>query len=240
MTTPPLAQRLAPRVTPPLVRVLEADPDLARGLARPQQEHAALALAAQLWTGNAGDDAADIVRSREPEAVSLLVLDGVLAHSVTAYGSTSVGLLGCGDVYCPGEDGGVDEAAAERLVALVETRVAVLDAGFLAQAARWPAVTRNLMFRVGQRAHRLSLQLAISHMVGLERKILALLWHLADQLGSVGTEGVVVPLRLTNGLLGNLVGASGPSVSSAVANLTRQHAVSRFPDGAWLLHRSEL
>lgn len=243
MTATPLAPRLAtprlvPQLTRPLVRILEADPDLARGVPRHQRQLARRSLAAELWVGQVGDDAAELVRAHDPEPVSLLVLDGVLACTVSAHGSTSAQVLGCGDVYCPGEDGGGDRPADERILVLAEAQVAMLDTGFFMYAARWPAVTRNLMFRTGQRAHRLSLQLAISHMVGLERKILALLWHLADRIGCVSPDGVTVPLRLTNALLGNLIGASGPSVSSAVVNLTRQRAVSRSTDGTWLLHRS--
>lgn len=218
----------------PLVRLLEADPDLARGLRGEQCGSAARSLLAELVTLDVGHYPGN-ERSlvSRPDVVGLLVLSGIVARAVSAHGSTSVELLGTGDVLCArgGEDG---EAVDEELVLLRPTRLAVLDQALFAQVGRWPEVAANLLVRASNRSHRLSLQLAISHMVGLERRILALLWHLAYRWGSVTADGVLLPLRLTNRQIGNIVGASDPSVSSAVANLARQGRMRRLRRGTWL------
>jgi CRP/FNR family transcriptional regulator, cyclic AMP receptor protein len=218
----------------PLVRLLEADPELARGLRGGESRSATLSLLAELVALDAGHYPGDErALVRRPDVVGLLVLSGIVARTVSAHGSASVELLGSGDVLC--SQGGEDaEAVDAELVLLRPTRFAVLDQALFAQVGNWPEVAANLLVRASGRSHRLSLQLAISHMVGLERRILALLWHLAYRWGSVTADGVLLPLRLTNRQIGNIVGASDPSVSSAVANLARQGRMRRMRAGTWL------
>jgi hypothetical protein len=50
----------------------------------------------------------------------------------------------------------------------------------------------------------------------------------------VTLDGVVVPVRLTHDMIGRLVGAHRPSVTTAVSELTREGRIARLPDG-WLL-----
>jgi hypothetical protein len=48
-------------------------------------------------------------------------------------------------------------------------------------------------------------------------------------------DGVQVPLRLSHRLIGQLVGARRPTVSSALAELAGRGDLVRRPDGTWLL-----
>lgn len=223
----------------PLVRLLEADPELARGLPSGDLGSAVRSVLAELFVFDAGhypgNERALVERQ---DVIGLLVLSGIVARTISAHGSTSVELLGDGDVLCCLADGD-DETVDEELVLLQPTRFAALDQALFAQVRDWPNVAANLLVRASGRSHRLSLQLAISHMVGLERRILALLWHLAYRWGSVTTEGVLLPLRLTNRQIGNIVGASDPSVSTVVANLARQGRVKRLAAGTWLSFTDE-
>jgi hypothetical protein len=57
---------------------------------------------------------------------------------------------------------------------------------------------------------------------------------LADRWGRVTLDGVVVPVRLTHDMIGRLVGAHRPSVTTALSELSRAGRISRLPDG-WLL-----
>jgi CRP/FNR family cyclic AMP-dependent transcriptional regulator len=66
----------------------------------------------------------------------------------------------------------------------------------------------------------------------VDRRLLTLFWHLAERWGRVGTDGVVVPLALTHRMLGLLVGARRPTVSSA---LRERDELVRGLDGSWLL-----
>jgi hypothetical protein len=46
---------------------------------------------------------------------------------------------------------------------------------------------------------------------------------------------VVVPLALTHRILGQLVGARRPTVSTALSELAEREELTRRPDGSWLL-----
>jgi hypothetical protein len=50
----------------------------------------------------------------------------------------------------------------------------------------------------------------------------------------VTLDGVVVPVRLTHEMIGRLVGAHRPSVTTALTQLTRTGRIRRLPHG-WLL-----
>jgi DNA-binding transcriptional ArsR family regulator len=59
---------------------------------------------------------------------------------------------------------------------------------------------------------------------------------MADRWGKVTPEGVHVPLKLTHQLLGRVIGAQRPSVTTALKQLMEDGLVSRREDGTWLLH----
>jgi hypothetical protein len=50
----------------------------------------------------------------------------------------------------------------------------------------------------------------------------------------VTLDGVVVPVRLTHEMIGRLVGAHRPSVTTALTELGRTNRIRRLPHG-WLL-----
>ena len=94
--------------------------------------------------------------------------------------------------------------------------------------------SRTVRWRAPQ---RLATTHAISHLNSVERRVCALLWHLAERWGRVTRDGIVVPLTLSHRLLGELVGARRPTVSTALAALERQGKVRRREDATWLLPR---
>jgi CRP/FNR family cyclic AMP-dependent transcriptional regulator len=66
-------------------------------------------------------------------------------------------------------------------------------------------------------------------------RLALLLWHLAARWGRVEPGGIRLPLPLTHQLLGRLVGAERPSVSHALARLSRAGLVTGHGD-EWHLH----
>jgi hypothetical protein len=100
----------------------------------------------------------------------------------------------------------------------------------------WPALSSRLIARAARQAARAAEQRAISQLPRVELRIRALLWHLAERWGRMGPTGVLLPLELTHGALGHLVGARRPTVTLALGDLARDGAVIRREDGAWLLH----
>src|SRR5215216_3826476 len=122
-----------------------------------------------------------------------------------------------------------------RWIALTESRVAVLDRRFGAHLARWPEVNAALIDRVNGRAKRLAVTQAISQLNRVDRRLLALFWHLAERWGRMTKDGVAVPLTLSHRMLGQLVGARRPTVSTAIADLAARDELVRRSDGTWLL-----
>jgi CRP/FNR family transcriptional regulator, cyclic AMP receptor protein len=172
--------------------------------------------------------------------LGLLVLDGLLSRQVTIGEATCAELLGGGDVLRPWTElqrGIVSISSESRWQIVAPTRMAVMNARFALQIARWPDVTAAIIDRVVQRARWLSFHLAVCHIVGVEVRLLIVLWHFADRWGRVTPTGLKLPLPLSHGLLAGIVGARRPTVSTALGVLRDQGLVERIPDG-WLLHGS--
>jgi hypothetical protein len=91
--------------------------------------------------------------------------------------------------------------------------------------------------RLSERAHRLATAQAISQLNGVDRRLLALFWHLAERWGRMGTTGLVVPLDLPHRVLAQLVGARRPTVSTAMRRLAEGGELRRREDGAWVVQR---
>jgi CRP/FNR family cyclic AMP-dependent transcriptional regulator len=65
----------------------------------------------------------------------------------------------------------------------------------------------------------LSFHLAVCQIIGIEVRLLIVLWHFADRWGRVTPEGVMLPLPLSHGLLAGIVGSRRPTVSTALGSL---------------------
>ena len=166
----------------------------------------------------------------------ILVVDGVLAVNVTVGGRIASELLGPGDLLEPGgteDDELLTCATAWRI--LLPTRFAVLDGGFSQRVIRWPQLHQVLLRRAERRLHSLNVQRAIACQPRLEIRLALLLLHLASRWGRVEPGGVALTLPLTHQLLGRMVGAERPSVSHALARLSRSGLVTSAGDD-WHLH----
>jgi CRP/FNR family cyclic AMP-dependent transcriptional regulator len=113
--------------------------------------------------------------------------------------------------------------------------LAVLDEGFAVRISAWPQLTAELLERAVRRSRSLAAQAAIGHVVGVEQRLEALFWCLAERWGAVAREGVTLPLPLTHQALADMVGAQRPSVTSALGKLARAGTLTRL-DGTWTLH----
>ena len=118
---------------------------------------------------------------------------------------------------------------------LSPSTLAVLDRRFAAEAAQYPEITAALFDRLSERSLRLATTQAISQLTRVDRRLKALFWHLAERWGRVGGDGVVIPLALTHRILGQLVGARRPTVSTALSELAERDELVRRADGSWLL-----
>jgi hypothetical protein len=219
------------------VRLLDADPDLGALLADERRHRARQELIAPLQRLAVGPWNAYPFGAPTPGSVGLLIVEGVLSLDVTIQERLSVELLGPGDVVRPWEAPARDTLLAVDAAWSVRSPVALasLDESFSAAAASYPEVLATLFERLTERSMRLATTQAIAQMSGVDRRLTALLWHLAERWGRVHADVVVVPLPLGHQRLADLVGAHRASVTTAMGDLRRAGALTRRDDGHWVL-----
>jgi CRP-like cAMP-binding protein len=171
--------------------------------------------------------------SPEPGHLGFLLLRGIMSRELRIAGGRSVELLGTGDIVRPWQEDAVSFSNS-RYDALVATQLAVLDESFARRMAGWPGVMSRLLERAVQRSRTLAALAAIGHVVGLEQRVEALFWCLAERWGRVSYDGVTIALPLTHQTLAGLVGAQRPSVTTALGELARAGRLTRS-DGVWTL-----
>jgi CRP/FNR family cyclic AMP-dependent transcriptional regulator len=219
------------------IRLLEAQPDLAEGLSPEDEAQARRHVVALLDNVDPGLWEPGGRYPADPAFFGLLVVDGMIARDVEIGGRRCSELLGPGDLLRPWDydEGDSDSVPTESAWNVLEpSRVAVLDARFARVACRYPELVARLIGRTLRRSRWLAILLTISSMPRVDARVLALFWHLADRWGHVTLDGVVVPVRLTHDMIGRLVGAHRPSVTTALSELSRSNRISRLPHG-WLL-----
>ena len=228
----------ARRNDPESVRLLEEDPDLGALLSAERRAEALDGLVVRTQRLPVGSWDVSRLRNLGAGHIGLLLLDGVLARDVVVADLVSAELLGPGDLLRPWgdtEDGTALLPVDIEWWVLSSARIALLDRNFAVRCARWPEITATLFERQAESVLRLATQQAVSQLTRVDRRLLALFWHLAERWGRVGADGVVVPLALTHRILGQLIGARRPTVSTALGELAERGELIRRSDGSWLL-----
>jgi CRP/FNR family transcriptional regulator, cyclic AMP receptor protein len=220
------------------VRVLDVDPDLGAELEGAALEQATVRLVARAERVEPGEWDPNHAFPHPTGALGVLVGEGLLTRDVAVAETTCAELVGPGDLLRPWDDlsAGAPVPARTEWHVLEPGELMILDRGFVEALAEWPEVTTALVTRAVTRAQTLAVSLAISCVTGLRIRLLALLWHLADRFGRVGPEGVAVSLPLTHQIVARLVGATRPSVSTALKRLEDEGTISRLEGGGFRLH----
>lgn len=219
-----------------VVKVLDEDPELGENLdperftlANAQARAATIDLACGEWTQehwSAGLGA----------GLGLLVLDGLLLRRVGSDGRFGAELLAEGDLLRPWqrEDTVASIPRSSGWQVLQRCRIALLDLDFALRIAAFPEIQGALLARMLRRSRYLAINMAIVHQPKVETRLHMLLWHLADRWGTVRSDGVLVPIKLTHTILSELLAARRPTVSAALGVLERNGLIGRT-DGGWLL-----
>ncbi len=228
---------VAPRRAADMVAVLDVDPDLGALLSDVRRAQAQRELVVRAQRLAVGPWDVSRLAGVSADHLGLLIVTGVLSRALIVAEHVSAELLGPGDLVRPWQGAsGVGLVAVQvRWSVLAPLTVAVLDRRFAAELARYPEITAALFDRLSERSLRLATTQAISQLTRVDRRLQALLWHLAERWGRVCGDGVIVPLAFTHRLLGELVGARRPTVSSALSALAERGELVRRPDGSWLL-----
>jgi CRP-like cAMP-binding protein len=219
------------------IPLLKIDPDLGALLADARRIEAERKLLVTTHRLAVGPWDVSRLSNAGADHIGLLVIEGVIARELIVADHVSAELLGPGDLlrpWQPASKTGLLPVDAEWTV-LSPTSLAVLDRRFAAEISTWPEITAALFDRMSERSLRLATTQAISQLTRVDRRLKALFWHLAERWGRVGGEGVVIPLALTHRILGQLVGARRPTVSTALSELAERGELVRRADGSWLL-----
>jgi CRP/FNR family cyclic AMP-dependent transcriptional regulator len=217
------------------VRLLDVDPGLRAGLS-----DAALAAARNLVIAPAV--ALDkgpwrpTVPDRPDRHLGFLVLEGVLLRSVAFAERESAELLGPGDLLRPWQRMRSCDVATPATWTVVEPgSLAVLDARVTSTVGRWPELVAALVGRAVERSRAMAITLGIAQLPGVEVRVLALLWYLAERFGHRDGDRWAVPVRLTHQMLAGLVRTQRTTLTTALGRLIDQGSIGRSEDGAWVL-----
>jgi hypothetical protein len=213
--------------------LFDADPELASRIEPSRREairHAIVVEVVDLPRGIWVPDRAD----PGPAHIGYMILSGILVRELRVGEARSLELLNQADILRPWQEDSASFCEAEWRC-LTDVRLAVLGPEAGGAICREPALVSLLVDRALRRSRSLAVHAAIESVVGLERRLTLLFWHLAEHWGSRRPEGVDVPLDLTHEAIALLVGARRPSVSAALTRLGKAGLVERVP-GGWVLH----
>jgi CRP/FNR family transcriptional regulator, cyclic AMP receptor protein len=220
-----------------IIRLLEHDAELGQLLSGPRLQEATRQLTVHTHRLDLGPWDAERLRGAGPEHVGLLVLEGLIAREVVLADNVACELMGPGDLVRPWQANDPAQLlqAQIRWTVLESGRLAVLDRRFAALLSRYPEVNAMLIDRLTERAQRLAIAQAISQLNGVDRRLLALFWYLAERWGRVVPQGVAVTLPVPHRLIAQLVGARRPTVSTALSQLAERGDLVRLEGQSWLL-----
>jgi CRP/FNR family cyclic AMP-dependent transcriptional regulator len=164
-----------------------------------------------------------------------LVLDGLLGRRVVVpEKGRSLELLGQGDLFSPWQE---DSPSFSQIAWTViePTWIAALDQTFATQVRQLPELLEVLTDRALRRSRRIAVSAAIANTVGVEERLLLLLWQLTELWGRKAQGGAMLPYRLSHQTLADLVGARRPTVTLALRGLADRGLVERGSSGEWVL-----
>jgi CRP/FNR family transcriptional regulator, cyclic AMP receptor protein len=166
----------------------------------------------------------------------VLLVEGMVLRETRIGAEPTAELLGPGDVILGSER--IDRTALPYEVGFwvgAPSRIAAYDV-YVPRPAAAAVIGGRLVDASARQLRRASVQLAISQMPRVEDRVLAMLWFLSERWGvSLAGGDRVMPLRLTHGTIGRLVGARRPTVSLALKQLGRSGLVRPRPSGGWRL-----
>lgn len=168
------------------------------------------------------------------EGLAYLVLSGMLLRRVRITGGRSVELLAEGDCLFPWREEAASFSRPEWHV-VEHSRLAVLDLRAGSPLARWPSIGASVAGRAIDRSRALAVQSAIMSVVGIEERVHALLWALAERWGRVVPDGAELDVHVPQGVLAEMVGARRPTVSQALGSLGERGLLSSPRPGRWVL-----
>ncbi|MCB0869599.1 MAG: Crp/Fnr family transcriptional regulator [Solirubrobacterales bacterium] len=224
------------------VRLLDAEPSLARGIERRILDQARESLIAEVRRVEPGEweEARKVPSS--PLFLGYLILEGAFTREIMVSGRPSLELLGPGDLIRPWV---VPRALEVMHVtdewSLISTgHVAIINEDFHQQAQEFPSILTVLMDRVVARARWLGFQVALSQLTRIDHRLLLTFRYVAERWGVESPRGVRIPIRLSHRNLAAMIGARRPKVSTALTALSEKGLIEQDKDGSWTFFAADI
>jgi CRP-like cAMP-binding protein len=159
-----------------------------------------------------------------------LVVDGVIVREIRIPGELSIEVIGRGDVVLTGGDV-ADEFLpwAQCWERLCPARVAVLELPALTSLPGAAPVVAALAQRAAQRTDRNLVQMTISSVFPIKRRLELLLWHLAERWGFRRAGAIELPLRLTHRHLAALTSTRREKITKELVRLVADGVLEKMP-----------
>jgi hypothetical protein len=215
------------------IPLLEVDPEVANHLPAEDRE---LARRVQLPLLELEPGRIDLSRAARP-AFAGLILEGMLVQTLQVGARAGLRLLGPGDLISFGSMSRATVVTGSDLRVTTRARVACFGPEYLIANRRWPSLAARLHALATDQSDRLLAQIIICQLPRVEERLLSMLWLLAESWGRVTSSGTILPVQLTHGALGGLVGARRSTVTLALQALYARGAMIRHDDGWLLLER---
>jgi DNA-binding transcriptional ArsR family regulator len=224
------------------VRLLDAEPSLARGIERRKLDDAREKLTVEIRRLEAGEWEEARTKPDSPLFVGYLILDGTFTREVAVSGRPSIELLGPGDLIRPWVvPRALDVMHVTDEWSLISTgRLAVIDEEFHLQAQDFPSVITVLMDRVVARSRWLGFHVALCQLPRIDHRLLLTFRYLVERWGTPGPHGVKIQIRLSHRNLAALIGARRPKVSSALSTLSERGLIEQDKDGTWTFFAADV
>jgi CRP-like cAMP-binding protein len=204
----------------------------------PQGDHELAHRVLSVPTLRATDEPLDDILTSMPTAFDFIIVDGIVLKQTSYAGRHALELYAPGDVLAPPLTAGrqIKSPSISSYRAHGDVLLAVLEERFRAAARRWPGLSDVLLDHLARQTHRASMRLARLHLSRAEDRTLALFSDLAERLGRVTPNGILIDLDFTHDLIGQMIASRRPTVSLALEQLSRAGQLTRTDDGRWNLN----
>ena len=176
-----------------------------------------------------------------PGEVVYFILSGTVKIYIPQINGTDVivNLMGPGDTV--GELSVLDSAGrSASVITLEETQVAWMSRSHFQEALQTiPDLSQNLLRILSGRLRRTTEQSQILASLTIPERVVNQLLLIAENYGRVRPEGIYIPIRLTQGEIAELVGASRKRVNQVMVSLKRSGLISSDAQAHITLHDAE-
>lgn len=162
--------------------------------------------------------------------LAVMVVDGLMVRDVQLDSVITSELLGPGDVFEAGPDPDALLSQSESFEVPEAATIAVVGALSADALAREPGVALRVLRAAANRTRRQLRHRAAVQLPRVEDRVLAVLWLVAERHGRVVGDGVDVGVALRHEVIGRLVGARRPTVTTALSCLSETGTVRRSED----------